>query len=151
MANFRNPAQRANSPMGRRMLRALSCLAALCAFGFASADPSAQNGLANLPNVSFPAPHRVASGAVQASDIAALQKAGVKEVIDLRADSETPDFDEAAAMQKAHIAYHNLPIRSPSDMSRSNIITFDRLLNGTGDRLTLGIAPGTIVLAQWLR
>src|SRR6185312_9825487 len=47
---------------------------------------------ADLPNVSFPAPHRVASGRLQADDVAALQRAGIKQVIDLSVDSETPRF-----------------------------------------------------------
>ncbi|MEO8803401.1 MAG: sulfur transferase domain-containing protein [Rudaea sp.] len=119
------------------MFRILLAVAALCALATVSAEPPAQNLLADLPNVSFPAPHRIASGAVQAANIAQLKKAGVKDVINLRANTETPDFDEAAAMRKAGIAYHNLPISSPDDLTRSNVIKFDQLLNGADDKLTL--------------
>ena len=59
--------------------------------------------MAGLPHVTFPAPHRVASGRLQAGDIATLKRAGIRQVIDLSLDSETPGFDEAAAVRAAGI------------------------------------------------
>lgn len=124
--------------MFRRLISPLIIsMVALCAVGTASAAPPAQTLLADLPNVSFPAPHRVASGALQASDIATLKKAGVREVIDLRAASETPDFDEAAAVRDSGIVYRHLPIASANDLTRDNVMRFDQLLANAGDRLTL--------------
>lgn len=109
-------------------------LAALAATALAAAPGSALSG---LPDVSFPAPQRVAAGAIGPGDIAALQAAGVREVINLRSPGETPGFDEAAAVRAAGIVYHNLPIRGASDLNRDNVRRFDRLLVGAGDRLTL--------------
>ena len=97
----------------------------------------AEAALADLPNVSFPAPHRVASGRLQADDVAALQRAGIKQVIDLSVDSETPRFDEAAAMRAAGIDYHNLPIHGAADLTRNNVVQFDRLLHQAGTQETL--------------
>jgi len=97
----------------------------------------AEATLADLPNVSFPAPHRVASGRLQADDVAALQRAGIKQVIDLSVDSETPRFDEAAAMRAAGIDYHNLPIHGAADLTRNNVVQFDRLLHQAGTQETL--------------
>lgn len=105
-------------------------------FGAVAATPT-EATLAKLPNVSFPVPNRVASGRLQASDIALLKTAGIGEVIDLSADSETPDFDETAAVRTAGIAYHNLPIHGGQDLTRSNVVLFDQLLSKAGDTPTL--------------
>lgn len=124
--------------MSRTLLSLLIvCFAALCGVSSASAASPQQALLADLPHASFPAPHRVASGALQASDIATLKKAGVLEVINLSAASETPDFDEAAAIRDAGIVYRHLPIRGAADLTRDNVVRFDQLLNNAGDRLTL--------------
>lgn len=124
--------------MARTLLSLLAtCMLALCATASASAEPPPQALLADLPNVSFPAPHRVASGALQQGDIATLRRAGVREVINLRTAAETPGFDEAAAVRNAGITYHNLPISGVSDLTRDNVFRFDRLLSEAGDQLTL--------------
>ncbi len=98
------------------------------------ADTRAEAELAGLPNVSFPAPRRVASGRRQAMDMAALKRAGIEQVIDLSVDSETPEFDEGAAMRAAGIGYQNLPIRRASDLTRERVIQFERLLKDAGQR-----------------
>ena len=103
----------------------------------AMAATPGQTTLAGLPNVSFPAPQRVASGRLQASDVAALKHAGIQNVIDLSVDSETPDFDEAAAMRAAGIDYHNLPIHGAADLTPATVTRFDQLLNEAGDKPTL--------------
>ncbi len=119
------------------MFRLLLSLTAIAALATACSAPSPDQVLANLPNVSFPAPHRVAAGALQAGDLPALQAAGVREVINLRAASETPDFDEAAAVEGAGIDYRHLPIRGPQDLTRGNVLAFDKLLGDAGDGLTV--------------
>ncbi|MEO8748080.1 MAG: sulfur transferase domain-containing protein [Rhodanobacter sp.] len=119
------------------MFHLLLCFAALVPPDTATAGPVRDKMLAGLSHASFPALHRVAAGALQASDIAMLKAAGVHEVINLRADSESPGFDEAAVVRKAGIRYANLPINGASDLTHSNVVAFDRLLAGAGDRLTL--------------
>lgn len=122
------------------MPRCLALLVSACALAVcvnAAATPPVQAALAKLPHVSFPAAQRVAAGAIGRADIAALQQAGVQEVINLRAPEETPGFDEAAAMREAGIAYRNLPIRGAADLTRANVARFDQLLEQAGDRLTL--------------
>ncbi len=79
----------------------------------------------------------MASGRLQASDIPALKRAGTRQVIDLSLDSETPDFDEAAAVRAAGIGYHNLPIRGAGDLTRDRVVQFDRLLREAGEQPTL--------------
>lgn len=119
------------------MFRLLLCLTAIATLATACTAPPPDQALSDLPNVSFPAPHRVAAGALQAGDLPALQTAGVREVINLRAASETPDFDEAAAVRGAGIGYHDLPIRGAGDLTRDNVRRFDQLLGDAGDRLTV--------------
>ncbi len=116
-----------------RLLLAL-VLAATTSGTFATPPAEA---LQNLPNVAFPAPARIASGRLQASDIPSLQAAGVREVIDLSTDSETPGFDEGAALRKSGITYHNLPIHGASDLDDTNVARFNQLLADAGDKLTL--------------
>lgn len=71
------------------------------------------------------------------ADIAALKRASIEQVIDLSADSETPDFDEAAAMRAAGVGYHNLPMHGAADLTRARIMLFSQLLNDAGNQLTL--------------
>ena len=103
----------------------------------AAATTPLQDALARLPHVSFPASNRVAAGALQADDVALLKRAGIGEVINLREPGETPAFDEAAAMRAAGIAYRNLPIGGPADLTRANVEAFDRLLREAGATPTL--------------
>lgn len=109
----------------------------LLVFPWLASAGSPATALKRLPNVSFPAAHRIASGRLQARDIPALRKAGVREVIDLSADSETPHFDEAKAVRRAGIEYHNLPIRGANDLDDANVARFDRFLTEAGDKEVL--------------
>lgn len=110
----------------------------LCLSVFAcSAGLQTKPGLTSLPNVSFHGPDRVAAGKLEPADIPKLAAAGIKEVIDLRDDSETPDFDEAAAVRAAGMRYHSLPIRGPQDLTEENVRTLDALLRSAGDSPTL--------------
>jgi len=102
-----------------------------------AADVLDTKALAALPNSANPAPNLATAGAVQAKDIAVIAGAGVRHVIDLRVDSETPDFDEAAAVRNAGMLYHNLPIRGAEDLTPDNAARFDRLIIEAGDAPTL--------------
>lgn len=119
------------------MIRLLLSLSLAVSSAAALAAAPARDALRQLPNLTFPAPHRVASGHLQASDMAALKRAGIREVIDLSVDRETPHFDEAAAVQAAGIGYHNLPIHGAQDLTRANVRQFDQLLLDAGTKSTL--------------
>jgi uncharacterized protein (TIGR01244 family) len=118
------------------MIRLLSISLAMSSTAALAAAP-AQNALRQLPNLTFPSPHRVASGRLQASDMAALKHAGIREVIDLSVDRETSHFDEAAAFSAAGIGYQNLPIPGAQDLTRANVRLFDQLLLDAGTKPTL--------------
>ena len=81
-----------------------------------------------LVNAVKPAPGVVAAGRLKADDVARLQKAGIRHVIDLTLDAETPEFDEAQAMRSAGIGYSNLPLSGAPDLTRDNVAAFDKLI-----------------------
>lgn len=89
-----------------------------------------------VANASTPAPGVVAAGRLQPDDIAKLQQAGIRHVIDLTLDAETPDFDEAKLVEAAGMRYSNLPLRGAADLTRENTIAFDELMR-TAERPVL--------------
>lgn len=111
-----------NAAIVRRTIGAVA--ACLFAFTVHAGDPP---GL-DLANAANPAAGIYTSGRISQDDIAKLEAAGIHHVIDLSQDNETPDFDEAAAVQAAGIGYDNLPIAGPDALTRANVEAFDRLL-----------------------
>ena len=81
-----------------------------------------------LANVAAPAPGIVAAGRIGPDDVTQLRESGIRQVIDLTPDEETPDFDEATAIRDAGIAYANLPLRGAADLTPENVRAFDALL-----------------------
>jgi uncharacterized protein (TIGR01244 family) len=84
---------------------------------------------AGLANGAAPEPGVHTAGRIGSDDIAKLEAAGIRHVIDLTLDSETPAFDEATAVRAAGLAYDNLPIAGPDGLTRANVEAFDRLLS----------------------
>ena len=93
--------------------------------------------LEDLPQHSQPAAQLHASGQPSADAIAALPAAGVKVVIDLRPDAETPQLDEAAVVRAAGLTYESLPIAGKAGLTRENVAAFDALLKKHGGETTL--------------
>lgn len=89
-----------------------------------------QPDLPSIPHLATPAPGVLSAGRIGPDDVPRLAGAGVRGVIDLTVDAETPDFDEAAAVRAAGLGYENLPIAGPADLTRANVEAFDRLLAG---------------------
>lgn len=100
-------------------------------------EPTQQEALASLPNVSFHAPNWVASGELTAEDVTLLAANGIRNVIDLSDASETPDFDEAAAVEAAGMRYSNLPIHGATDLDDENVRALDALMTESGSEPTL--------------
>jgi uncharacterized protein (TIGR01244 family) len=71
-------------------------------------------------------------GRVTEADMPRLKQAGVRRIIDLSVDAETPDFDEAAVAAASGLGYANLPFANADALSRENVQAFDALL-GSGD------------------
>ena len=100
-------------------------------------EPMQREALASLPNVSFHSPNWVASGRLTAEDIALLTDNGIRHVIDLSDASETPDFDEAAAVEAAGMRYSNLAIHGAADLDDENVRALDALMAESGSEPTL--------------
>lgn len=67
-------------------------------------------------------------GRIGDAELATLREAGVRGIIDLTPDAETPDFDEAAATRALGFAYANLPLAGPDDLSLEHVQAFDAML-----------------------
>lgn len=63
-----------------------------------------------LPNAGTPLPGIVTAGQPDAGQLAELARNGVAIVVDLRAASEPRGFDEAAAVARAGMEYHHIPV-----------------------------------------
>ncbi len=101
-----------------------------------------------LANLHKPKPGVYTAGRLQPDDVARLRAAGVRHVIDLTQDSETPDFDEATAVRAVGIAYDNLPIAGPQHLTRENVQAFDRLVSGSPQPLLVHCASSNRVGAM---
>ena len=101
---------------------------------------------------------RYSAGQPTAEQLQTLSAHGIGVVIDLRADSETPELDEAALVRAIGLDYHNLPVGGAAGLTRDNVQALDRLIADAGDRpLLVHCASGNRVGAmmalreRWLR
>lgn len=121
--------------MGRAILLGLVMTSAA---GWAAASALAEQAHEeqSLPNVRYPEPNRIASGALDERSMASLKEAGVKHVINLRTAEEMGEFDEGAALAAHGITYSHLPI-TPDALSMENARKLDELLAQAGSDPTL--------------
>lgn len=98
--------------------------------------------------IAAPAPGIYTAGRLKPTDIAGLKAAGVRSVIDLSLDDETPDFDEAAAVQAAGLRYANLPVHGADGLTRDRVVAFDRLLRDAKAPVLVHCASGNRVGAM---
>src|SRR5690606_27326023 len=120
----------------------------------AAVSPAASPALAGFAT---PASGILAGGRITADDLPALRAAGIRHVIDLTPDAETPDFDEAEAVRAAGLTHHNLPIAGAADLDRDAVAAFDRLLGDVRGPTLVHCASGNRVgalaalRAAWLQ
>ncbi|MFK3844777.1 sulfur transferase domain-containing protein [Stenotrophomonas sp. PS02297] len=110
-----------------------------CAFATASAI------LPAVADAVSPSPGVVSAGRLTAEDIARVYDAGIRHVIDLTPDAETPDFDEAASVRAAGLRYSNLPLRGAVDLTRENVFAFDSIVRNAQRPLLVHCASGNRV------
>lgn len=104
-----------------------SVLVALALTGCAAISPTVSE-MPALPHLAEPAQGVFTSGRLTDADVTSIEQSGIREVIDLTLDSETPDFDEAAAARDRGLLYRNLPISGADGLSLENVKAFDALL-----------------------
>ena len=119
------------------MIRILLSSLALIAAPLLAKSTVDQSLLASLPHVNFHGESDVASGRLKPADVDLVKRAGIVHVIDLSEDAETPDFDEAAAVQAACMQYDNLPIDGADGLTGDNVRRFDALIKKAGAAPTL--------------
>lgn len=117
--------------------RFMAVILGLCSTGAFATNNVAIGEMPALKNLSQPYPGHYAAGAISAADVDALAKAGIRNVINLRPASETPEFDEASAIRAAGMSYELLPIASANDLNRTNVERFDALLKQQQDQPSL--------------
>ena len=125
-------------------LRTLLALAASLPFA-AHAAPAGEQPLPAIANAVSPEAGVVSAGRLAPEDIARVREAGIRHVIDLRPDAETPDFDEAAAVDAAGLAYDNLPVAGAADLTPATVQAFDALLRDAGRPVLVHCASGNRV------
>lgn len=108
----------------------------LLAFAAHSAEPL-EHSLRELPNAHFPTANKVVSGALDASQLALLSRAGIRHVVDLRPPEENPSFDEARAVEDHGLEYHALPIEGEQSLTLENAQALERILEDIGDEPAL--------------
>lgn len=124
----------------------LTLVAAFSVAGCATQVPAID--LLEIADVVSPAPGILSAGRLAPADIQRARDAGVRQIIDLTPDAETPDFDEAAAVRAAGIAYANLPLSGPADLTHENVRTFDALLRAAKRPVLVHCASGNRVGAM---
>ena len=139
------------------MIRILAGLAAVLALACAGGGtpslhrvevaPDAAPAL-GLLNLGHPQAGVYTSGRIGGDDVAGLEAAGIRHVIDLTAPAETPGFNEATALHAAGIGYDNLQVAGPQDLTREHVLAFDALLRDAGRPLLVHCASGNRVGAM---
>lgn len=134
-----------------RIVRTLFVLSTVLLIGFAVAnEPGGSAPIA--ADAQWLQPHGAnlySSGQPTEAQLQFLQSKGVGTVIDLRADDETPDFDEASRVRSLGLDYLGLPVRGKNGLTRENVAAFDALLARAGDRpLLVHCASGNRVGAM---
>lgn len=133
--------------MTSRLSIAISNLLASAALAACATTPPPETALPIAGAVS-PAPGVLAGGRIAPVDVERLRAAGIRQVIDLTPDDETPDFNEAATVRDSGLAYSNLPLRGGADLTRDNVMAFDALMRSARRPVLVHCASGNRVGAM---
>ncbi len=114
--------------------------------------------LGELPQARFPGSNRVVTGAIDASHLNAVKRAGIRHVLNLRPAEENPKFDEAQAVRQLGLEYHALPIKGAQSLTMENAHALDRILKDIGEEPALlhcssGNRVGALIAVReaWIR
>ena len=139
-ARIRRRARRTAAVLSALLGLVVAVPAAMAAAG----EPGAQPAPA-LERFHAPAEGTYSGGRITADEPPALRAAGIAQVIDLTPDAETPAFDEATAVRAAGMAYANLPIAGPADLTPEAVAAFDQLLRNAEGPMLVHCASGNRV------
>jgi uncharacterized protein (TIGR01244 family) len=138
--------------------RTLAVGALLCSFTAATTGAEDADVLGSLPAHIAIDERLHVSAQPSAEALTKLGAAGVRTVIDLRPDAETPDLDEKAVVEKTGVVYRSLPIAGKAGLTKENVVTFDKFLGEAKEgKVLMHCASGNRVgammalRARWLQ
>ncbi|MBA2237375.1 MAG: hypothetical protein H0W24_01535 [Lysobacter sp.] len=111
----------------------------------AEGQQASRSALAQVARFTRPDETLLVGGQPSAEDWAALKRAGVRTVVNLRPDSELPGRDEAAEVAAAGLYYRHMPIASRDDITIGNAQALWRLLDDADAGVALHCASGNRV------
>lgn len=124
-----------------------TCLATLLALAGCATAPVPQSQ-PPMAGATSPSPGVLVAGRIAEADLERLRAAGIRQVIDLTPDAETPGFDEAAAVRTSGLDYSNLPLGGADDLTRDNVLAFDALMRDARQPVLVHCASGNRVGAM---
>ncbi len=134
--------------LGHRFERAVLVVAIVLSVTACQSNVRTATVVPPLVNARSPEPGIVSSGRFGAADVAVIRDSGIRTVVDLSNDAETPTFDEASAVRDAGLAYTNIPIGGAGDLTRANVETFDALLKSADGPVLVHCGGGNRVGAM---
>jgi uncharacterized protein (TIGR01244 family) len=116
----------------KRAILFLAVAAAACAGPSQRAEPVFPAGssvLFGLNYAAVPSDDLITGGQPKAATLVGAARAGVKSVVNLRAENETPHPSEVRQWaRKSGLAFHHLPIAGPKAVTRENAEKLDKIL-----------------------
>jgi len=98
--------------------------------------------------------HRVGdlyvAGAVTASDYPLLKERGIKTILSIRHDSETPDFDEATLARAQGMTYIHLPWSGPDELTDTKLDAMRRVLREENRPMLFHCGSANRASSGWL-
>lgn len=141
------PIQPPRVPRATVAWRAAAALAIATMLAGCTGAPT-RTAVPEVANARSPEPGIVSAGRLLPGDVARLRAAGIRHVIDLTPDAETPGFDAAAAVHAGGLGYDNLPLQGPPDLTRANVLAFDAMVRNAPRPLLVHCASGNRVGAM---
>lgn len=113
--------------------------------------PGATGAMPTHPLVTLPGvPHRFDRTQPDAAAIAEFRSEGVTTVVDFRHAKERPDFNEAAAVEKAGLAYVNIPYAGAPELTDEVFDKARETLKSLNTPAVMHCRSGNRVGAVWL-
>lgn len=80
-----------------------------------------------------PAPQWLVAGQPRPHELVALQRAGVRHIVNARGEDELDAWDEPALAASLDMKYHAIPVADAGDLNRNTVEKFDAILARIGE------------------
>ena len=105
----------------------------------------AQADISEIRNLKQVNESLITGGQPDTSDIEALAKAGVKTVINFRAEGEFSGYNEQQRVEEHGMQYRHFPIDAKAALNKANVQKFHDMLNATSGKTFLHCGSGNRV------